>query len=426
MKKLLALTMALLMALSCMSAFADTIYTKVLVDEEVAESLMALYGMEEDQMALVDTILSLVNALGVNVITAEDGAQVDVDLNGADAFSLGFATNEAGATVVSTLFPNYALTVSQETMGEMMKQFAANMPSAGGEGGVDMTAMTEVLSRYVTPWIEACAAAGKPGDPVTGDYGFEGCKFDTMVPVTVDMEAITEATKKLVDDIMADPAAMGMIKGYVMTAAQKSGQTIDEAKFEEDFKAAFEEWMSHFPKTATAEYYTNANSDGTPFYMYGEAMREGETEPFTCYMYYEDANHMHMGYQDGEVTEGAFTMDGSDMSMYFQMGVIYFGLDMSFSEELLSVSVYFMSDESPLLTLLVTTTKGGERTLSMDTAGKTVLAVEDIMQDQSGEAVQGLLGDFMTNGLGTLMNVLSEQVPEIAAMLGMFSGMMAG
>ena len=426
MKKLLALTMALLMALSCMSAFADTIYTKILVDEEVAESLMVLYGMDEDQLALVDTILSLVNALGVNVITAEDGAQVDVDLNGADAFSLGFATNEAGATVASTLFPNYVLTVSQETMGEMMKQFAANMPSAGSDGGVDMTAMTEVLSRYVTPWIEACAAAGKPGDPVTGDYGFEGCKFDTMVPVTVDMDAITVATKKLVDDIMADPTAMAMIKGYVISVAQKSGTSIDEAKFEEDFKAAFEEWMSRFPKTASAEYYTNANSDGTPFYVYGEAMREGETEPFTCYMYYEDANHMHMGYQDGEVTEGAFTMDGSDISLYFQMGVIYFGLDMSFSDELLTVSVYFMSDESPLLTLLVTTAKGGERTLSLDAAGKTVLAVEDIMKDQSGEAVQGLLGDFLSNGLGTVMNVLSEQVPDIAAMLGLFSGMMAG
>lgn len=427
MKKLLALTMALLMALSCMSAFADTIYTKVLVDDEVAESLMALYGMDEDQLAMVDPILSLVNAIGVNVITAEDGAQVDVDLNGANAFSLGFAANEAGATVASTLFPNYVLTVSQETMNEFMKQFAANMPgaSAGGEGGMDMTALTEVFSRYVTPWIEACAAAGKPGDPVTGDYGFEGCKFDTMVPVTVDMDAITEATKKLLDDVMADPTAMAMIKGYVQSAAQKSGQTIDEAKFEEDFKAAFEEWMAHFPKTASAEYYTNANSDGTPFYMYGEAMREGETEPFTCYMYYEDETHMHMGYQDGELMDGAFTMDGTDMSMYFQMGVIYFGLSMSVTEELFSASVFFMNDEAPLLSVVVTMEKGGERTLSLDAAGKTVLAVEDIMKDQSGEAVQGLLGDFMSNGLGTLMNTLTEQVPDIAAMLSLFSGMMA-
>ena len=198
MKKLLALTMALLMALSCMSAFADTIYTKVLVDEEVAESLMALYGMDEDQLALVDPILSLVNAIGVNVITAEDGAPVDVDLNGANAFSLGFAANEAGATVASTLFPNYVLTVSQETMNEFMKQFAANMPgaSAGGEGGMDMTALILAAAGL---WALCRFGVGTVGE-------------QTYVPVTLRREgrelkvlALRDTGNTLRDPITGEP-----------------------------------------------------------------------------------------------------------------------------------------------------------------------------------------------------------------------------
>jgi len=416
MKKLLALILALMMMLTCISAFADTIYTKVAVDPEVAKELMTGFGVPEDQMAMVDPILALVNALGVNVITVTDGAQIDLDLNGADALSLGFATDDAGINVVSTLFPNYVVTISQETIGQIMEQFMANMPIAGGEGGMDMNAFMGTFSGYITPWVEACSAAGKPGDPVTGEYEFEGYKFDTMVPVTVDMAAITEATQKLLDDLLADPAAMAAIKGMAQGMAQSSGETIDDEKFTEDFKAGFEEFMAHFPATASAEVY--ANSDGSEtFYMNAEAMREGETEPFTAYMLYVDAQNMKMGYQDGQTTEAGFEMTGSDMTMYFAMGEMYFGLAMSFAENQFGMDIYFMNEEKPLVSITVDMAAGGERTLSVDTAGKTAVALA-LPMDGNDESVQGLLGDIMMNGLGGLMGTLSEQVPEIASMLG--------
>jgi len=416
MKKLLALILALMMMLTCISAFADTIYTKVAVDPEVAKELMTGFGVPEDQMAMVDPILALVNALGVNVITVTDGAQIDLDLNGADALSLGFATDDAGINVVSTLFPNYVVTISQETIGQIMEQLMANMPIAGGEGGMDMNAFMGTFSGYITPWVEACSAAGKPGDPVTGEYEFEGYKFDTMVPVTVDMAAITEATQKLLDDLLADPAAMAAIKGMAQGMAQSSGETIDDEKFTEDFKAGFEEFMAHFPATASAEVY--ANSDGSEtFYMNAEAMREGETEPFTAYMLYVDAQNMKMGYQDGQTTEAGFEMTGSDMTMYFAMGEMYFGLAMSFAENQFGMDIYFMNEEKPLVSITVDMAAGGERTLSVDTAGKTAVALA-LPMDGNDESVQGLLGDIMMNGLGGLMGTLSEQVPEIASMLG--------
>lgn len=423
MKKLLALTLALLMALTCMSAFADTIYTDVSVDGDVAKTLLTGFGVPEDQLAMVDPILSLVNALGVKVITVADGAQIDLDLNGAEALSLGVAMNEQGATVASTLFPNYVLTVSQETIGQIMAQMSASMPSAGGEGGMDMNAMMEVFGGYYQRWFEACAAAAHPGEPVTGEYEFEGHTFDTMVPVEVDISAIAEATKSLMDEMMADPAAMAMIQGMAQSMAQRSGQAFDEAEFTEKFKAGFDEWMAHFPDTTTAEVYTNSDGSGA-FYMTAESVREGQEEPFTCDMLFVDQTHMSMNYQDGQTTQGGFELDGTDMGLYFVMGETYFGLAISFPENQFAMDIYFVDAEKPLVSITVDTAKGGERTLSMDAEGKTVLAVEDVMNDQTGETVQGLMGDIMGNGLGSLMGVLSEQVPEIAGLLSMFSGAM--
>lgn len=424
MKKLLALILALTMVLTGLSAFADTIYTKVAVDPEVTAGLLAGFGVPEDQMSMIDPIVALVNALGINVITAADGAQIDLDLNGENALSLGFAMDGQGATLVSTLFPNYAVTVSQQTIEEMMKQFAENMPgagSAGGQGGMDMNAMMGTLGAHIQPWMEACSAAGKPGDPVPGDYEFEGHKFDTMVPVTVDMAAITEATQKLLDDLLADPAAMAAIKGMAQGMARNNGQEFNEASFEADFKAGFQEWMAHFPATGSANYYTNSDSAGIPFYMDAEALREGETEPFTCYMLMIDEKHMKMGYQDGQTTAAGFEMDGTDMSMFFQMGSdMYMGLAMSFPEGQFAMDIYFMNADKPLASVTVTMAQGGERTLDATGEGKTVVAVEDAMSGQ-GDAMNGLMGDIMTNGMSAL-GVLTQQVPEVAGLMGMFMG----
>ncbi len=423
MKKLLALILALMLALGGVSAFAGTVYTKVTIDGDVVKALLPAFGVPEDQLAMLDPIISLVNALGVKVVTVEDGAEVALDLNGKEALNLGWATDDAGATVVSTLFPNYVLTIPQETIDQIMEQFMANMPGAGGEGGglggFDFEAMGEVFGKYFAEWVQACSAAGQPGEPVPGDYVMDGVAFDTMVPVTVDVPTIKEATVKLMDDLLADPAAMGMIKGM----AQSTGAQIDDETFDADFKAGFEEWMAHMPETVTAEFYTNGE-DGQTFFLTGESVMEGEEEPSFTYdmMYLGEANmtmHCHMG---GEAPmDMGFSMEGTDMSMFFAMGDIYYGLNLSFPGNEFDMDLFFMDPEAPVLCLKVTTDEAGERALSMDAAGKTALAIEMPM-DGNDEAVQDLLGDIMNNGFGTLVSVLGEEVPEVMSLIGAFAG----
>ena len=427
MKKILAMILALMMALTCVSAFADSFYTKINVDADVAQELLTGFGMPEEQLALINPVVSLINALGFKVTTVADGAQIDLDLNGADALTLGFATDAQGATVVSTLFPSYALTISKETMDQFMSQMAASMPTGSGEGGMDPNAFIEVFGSYFQRWFEACAAAGKPGDPVTGDYEFEGHTFDTMVPITVDMDAIADATKTMMDEIMADPAAMGMIQGFVQNSMQQSGQTFDAEAFPEQMKAGFDEFIAHFPKTVTSEFYTN--SDGSEaFYMTGESIMEGEETPYMTYaMLFENATNMEMGCQiNAEAPmEMSFTMHDNAMTMSLNMNGMFFGLSFESQDNQFACDFYLMNMDKPLVSLTVETAQGGERTLPVDAEGKTVMAAEEFMSDANSEAAQGFFGDIMSNGLMSVIGVLAEQVPEAMGLL-MGDSSMAG
>lgn len=89
MKKKLALVLALMLALTCTAAFADTVYTRVTIDRGLAKQLLPGMGVGKDAMAIVDPVLAVVNALGVNVTSVEDGVQVDLDINGNPALTLG-------------------------------------------------------------------------------------------------------------------------------------------------------------------------------------------------------------------------------------------------------------------------------------------------------------------------------------------------
>ena len=122
--------------------------------------------------------------------------------------------------------------------------------------------------------------------------------------------------------------------------------------------------------------------------------------------------------QETVTMTAGFAMKDTDMKMFFDMGGIYYGLNMSFNGGSMTFDVFFMNDKAPLMTVAVEIAEGGDRTLPVDNAGKTVLAVEEIMQDANSEAAQGLYGDIQANGLGALMGVVMQQVPELGSLMG--------
>jgi hypothetical protein len=160
MKKLCAIFMAMMMlVLTCTAVLAGTVRVDLNVDQETAGSLMTSFGIPEEQIAMFDPIFALVNALGVDVVLVNDGGEARLDLNGKEALTVSFVSDEQGYTVASSLFPNYAVTIKNETIAQMMQQYGASIPGMGGEeagfGMRDMAAVSDQFADYLTRIMEA-------------------------------------------------------------------------------------------------------------------------------------------------------------------------------------------------------------------------------------------------------------------------------
>lgn len=409
MKKLFALTLALLMALSCVIASAETVNIHLTIDRDQAASLSP-----QDSQKMTDTVLALVNALGVNVITDAEGVQIDLDLKGQSALSLGFATTGQGLSVVSTLFPNYMVTISTKTLEQYAKSMADMVTSKSGASTQDMAAISEAFTGYATKFGEAISASATLGTPVTGNYEYEGYAFDTMVPVTVDVPAASEALKTFVNDILNDKAIMSAVEA----SAKSSGQEFDAKSFKSDL----DEMLTHCPDTVTAEYYCFSDNSSPAFYLVGEARYTGKDQDSYAYsllhredngltlMVWDYEHDMQFSFQ---YSEGAFRID-------CYSGDDYYGFDMTFTTgdpSQVDINVYYQNPEKPLANLAFTSATGGTHTLSLDQGSRTVVALEDIMENSDN--AEGLVNDIMNNGLGTLMAVI-QAVPEASNLMSLF------
>lgn len=419
MRKWLAVMLALVLALSCAAASAQTVSVKLAVDTEAVKTLATAYGMPEEQAStIIDPIAALINALGVKVITAADGAQIDLELKDKNALSLGFATTEEGTALVSTLIPNYMLTVKPETLEQLMSSFMQNMPgagAAGAAGGFDMSAMAGMIMPYVMPFTEAFQTAVVPGEPVPGEYEIDGVTFDTMVPVDIDVDALAAATRTMLDGMMNDEKVVSLFQSF----GQFSGGSFNV----EDMKKNMDEFIAHFPKTVTATVYNN--SDGSPaYYVEGTATDEGKEEPsygYTMLILDEKTGKMSFFVFEQEIiTSISYGEDGFTAGFYQGESSIVLDVTSTAGDPMTTKADLYISSETPLLTITVAQSQDSTRTLPVEAGEKTVVAVEELMSSQGGsEAVQGLTTELMSNGLPSLLTSLAVNVPEAASLLSM-------
>ena len=414
LKRKTAIVLALMMILTCAFASAATVTVRVSADQDAVKEILAGYGIPDGQKSVIEPVLSLINILGVRVTTVQDGAQVDLELNGDQALSLGFAADEQGIRLASTLFPNYLLTVKRETLTSMMESFMSNMPGAGaGEtGGGPVSIMPASLQTYIASFMQACTEAAVPGEPVKGEYQFDGYSFDTMIPVTVDMPKVKEAFHGLKANLMNDEAVFAFLRGL----PQAGGEELTPEKL----GAALDEFESHFPEEVTAEYYQNGEKP-MPFYVTGRAVHTGEENPSYEYsMLCRDEKNYTMSVLDHEqgIAAGMVLTDGGIRLEYKQAET---DLVIDFTSEtgepaVYRCDIYFNNTDKPLISVSVTVAAGEERTLPLETGSKTEISLEEMMGGESN-AASGFLMDIMTNGFGPLMTKLSEASPEVAGLI---------
>ena len=417
MKKILALLLAAMMVLACLPVPAEEAAAGTLldasapsaphvtdiqlsVDRDVAKSVMAHYGMPEEQIGVMEPLLAVLSALGVRVTEADGGLQIDLDLNGTNVLSLGGMETEDGLTIGSTLFPNHLITVSGETVTELIRK---HFPP---EGGADLTNVTAAVAVHAQKYTDAIAASIVPGTPEPAEFDVGGCEFDLLTPIRVDAGAIAGAVKGLITELLKDETVLGTLQGKPDFNPEDTLKKMDELLSEERIP------------DVTAELYTG--SDGGPaFYFVSEATRKGEEDPAF--------RLTALNPEDGtaEIRLQAFESGASIGLSYDPNGLYadyiteeeYFALKAEVADDgRASLELYVTETETPLLSLTFTESAEGERTLSLDPEGKTVVRAEDLTGEQPAEASATLLQDIMAN-LGPLMTNAAEAVPEFAGLM---------
>ena len=442
MKKLIVLMMALILVMPqafVMAGEAEnttgstpstmTITEEVTIDEEAVKNILPMFGLAGSQAKLIESAISVLNAVRGKLVVADNGAQLDFDLKGQNIISIGGELTEDGFAAVSTLFPNYVVTASMETIMGLLQ----TMSSGGGDNGdgtadglgMDMTAVSEKISTYINEFITACSQAAVPGEPEEAEFTYEEVTFNTKIPVELDVDAIVAAEKKLVEQILTDED----IRPLLDMSAQYSGGNFDPDSIREMSDEIFSE--EHMPDVEVS-VYVNRDEEGNEsdiFCAVSEATYKGEEEPSYRYTFLSEGTYgdMKLEIPEANTTIGFYYgTEESGMNIHMDCEVngqhIGFTADVVYGADIVvTLDLFFNDPQNPLIRDVITVSMYGERTLKTDAEGKQILTLEEIMEGGM-EALSGLISDIMTNGLSNLVITATKAMPEAGGLISALMG----
>lgn len=415
-RKTVALILAVVTALSCAAASAGTVDARFTVDRKALMGELQGFGLTEGQLETTNVALSLVEILNIRMVTSEDGAQVDLNLEDENAVSFRFGKNGQGAVLASTLFPHYALTMEQETMDRIVKAIREKIPFAGqetkpaeGDGSVTDILPASVKA-YVDGFAEALNGAVIRGEPVRGTYEIEGTVFDTMTPITLDVPAFKKAFLSRTDDLLSNEELISSVQDTVRDYGfnlniDKIGEAIDNA-------------IRHFPESATATLYSN--SDGSPaFYAAGQAAHAGKQEASCEFsLLCRDPKTYAGVYRDYDlgIDVAAALKDGNALAEYTRDGTTY---RLDYGCERGEPTVYRCSlrrkPDMLLAGVTVTVSDDGGSPQPVETDGLNLMSLEDAINGRAD--AKGLSKDIKVNGVLPLATMILFASPEAASIL---------
>ena len=178
MKKLVALLTALVLALSCSAAFAE--------ETAAARSMLGLYvTLDENYVKAVagamdpdgslgyaqaaDALLQVLSNLGIYVVEEGDLAHVSVELNETVVANLTAAADDTGVSVVSSLFPHYAIRAEGASFSDLATPtYTFNGQTISAE---EITAAVQQFAAAATPYWEDEQAVTAQITPVVNEDG---------------------------------------------------------------------------------------------------------------------------------------------------------------------------------------------------------------------------------------------------------------
>ena len=420
MKKLIAFLTAVIMALACLPAAAEeqaaatadtpaaatTVDVKLTIDKEEIINLTAAAGAQE-RAAAAEPVLDLLNALDLKAVSADGGLQIDLGLNGTPVLSLAGEARENGLVIGSSLIPNHLLSISGEQLQSILQQFVP-VAADGTEGGnaaagADMAAAGEAAGKYLGEFMAAVSTAVTAGEAETGTWEFDGVSFDTKTPQDIDEAAVAEAAKKLIQDLLTDEAVRGVLASVPGFDADKVLKSVGEALAGENIPEI------------KADAYSNSVEGSAAFCAVFEAAGKGqETSACTVTILNKGTGDVKVAVHIAESGADIIVTTGSDSLLAEAIqGEAYIGFKATIGENGITLAL-LSAPEKAAVTLTATVSREGERTLSLNPEGKTVLAPEDL-QGGNAEASAGLVQELQANAMALL------QLPEVANLVAAFA-----
>lgn len=420
----------------------------------------------------------LLDAMEPALTITGDGVQLDVNLNGTRALSIGGQLTEDSVAIASTLLPSYVITVPTERIMAITSSIATLFPSrkpkpkpdavapapaeeaAPAEGEAPAEAQPEA-GDDINPLIERVSRYIAEDGPEQGVFMVNGSTYDLKRTYNVSPGGFASIWDALVDWAFANEGVNTIIEiannvGAKITAEQvkalppleklprlivtnyshslSGGSMITATATSGDEKDVYGDgWIEFAGEAVTAQLrlppwdveadFALRQEDGTQL----ELNVRGK-EPL-CYATYSDsADAMR-----GDIRLPAWKSDASfDLTRdngglnghldihwrehYFGAGFDAAPYDASGEGLVFNASVSVDKPDHLLFQEIYTFQPNGALTLDFTDANKTVLPITALVTDEARQ-IPGILTDLTINGLGELFVTTAKAVPELLKLL---------
>jgi len=445
MKKMLAVLLTLMLALSCTLAMAEapaapaaqpfpglTIESEYDVDRAALTNLLTQIGLDENMVKIIDTVAALIDQAGEKVVICNEGVQADVLLKGQSLMNFVTLIGQNDLTIGSNLVPNYALNISFEEIGALVLSKVQEQSDI--INNLDMAAIQEALTNHINEYVETCTTAIIPGEVQQGDFVMDGVSYNVMMPMKVDMPTIVDATNTLIYNLSTDETIQTALVQLALMGVNVNFEGVDEGYTIID--------PAHLPAVAI-EVYMNVNekgeqSDPTQVTVY--VVPAGETSAATTVITKVNGNNVTV---DAQFTSGKdkisllYAMDrdpqdpfGVNARMDAYLNDFYVGVAAvtASNEESITADAYLyvLDTEKAIAEEHGAITMNGALTEGVSDKA-TVLTLSDLTGENAEDAIGGLGMDLLLNGLGGVLSTATQLMPdEVNTIASLVTSLMGG
>lgn len=441
MKKIVALLLALVMALSGTLAFAEPAETLgdglvltsyVNIDREKVGQLMDARKLDEETRKIIDSALAVVNEATETLTIAENGFEYAVCLKDSEVLRFTVGKTDEGLVVLTNLLNGHALTVTEELVNVMSGLFDISSEIKGSvreekrfRQRARQQMVTEALIPYISDFIMDVIPAIRLQEEERGEFVLEdGSTYNTRLKVDIDTHLVAEALNAMFARMSRNKVLLLALKAVSFSAEKLANMLVD---------------ADNIPDIDVI-FYSNLDDRGRELSS-DKAFTVSMTPPgqTALFAYFElqqhdDALHALLNIPGSDEASRIYAAIGFDpFDMYANAGGAtaevnykgnYFGdvFKIEFEEDgdalVAQDTLYILDSEKPAATVY-TAILDGAPALDLDIGNRKTVPVESLMIGKKKKDLKKELKmDAMVSGL-VIIGKATQAVPEFVNLLAL-------